>query len=84
VAAAGGSLTERFRVGPWTLRAPERDQRPTSFSLRSDRPGVLGPGEGSVWRDLHDGWTMYDGDAKFSSRESPSDCLRWWAERRTR
>lgn len=82
VAAAGGTLTERFRVGPWTLRAAERDQRPSSFVLRSDRPGVLGPGEGGVSRNPHDGWTIYDGDARFSSHESPLRCLEWWAERK--
>jgi hypothetical protein len=33
-----------------------------------------------VSRNPHDGWTIYDGNAKYSSRRSPEDCLRWWVD----
>jgi hypothetical protein len=80
LAESGGTLTERYRVGTWTLVAAERDLRPTSYSIRSDRPGF--EAHHSVWHNLHDGWTVADGDAYFHSHESPLKCLEWWAERK--
>ena len=79
VAEWGGTPTERFRVGEWTLQAQERDIRPSSYFVRSDRPGF--PNGTNVSRNPHDGWTIYDGDARFSSHESPLRCLEWWAGR---
>ena len=52
----------------------------SSNSLRYHRPGFSNGT--SVHRDPHDGWTIYDGDAKYSSHRSPEDCLRWWVDRR--
>jgi hypothetical protein len=79
VAEWGGTLTERFRVGEWTLQAAERDVRPSSYAVRRDRSGTHAGTE--VWRNPHDGWTIYDGDAKYSSHESPARCLEWWVAR---
>jgi hypothetical protein len=79
LAESGGTLTERYRVGTWTLVAAERDLQPTSYSIRSDRPGF--ETHHSVWRNLHDGWTVADRDAYFRSHDSPLKCLEWWARR---
>jgi hypothetical protein len=79
VAEWGGTLMERHRIGEWTLQAPERDVRPWSYQVRRDRPGF--PNGCTVTRNPHDGWTIYDGDAKYSSHSSPVDCLRWWVSR---
>lgn len=79
VAEWGGNETERFRVGVWTLTAWQRHPNPSTYFLRCDRPG-FSKGT-SVSRNPHDGWTIYDGDAKYSSRESPMRCLEWWASR---
>lgn len=79
VAEWGGTLTERYRLVEWTLQAPQRDTNPSSYFLRRDRPGF--PNGTGVSRNPHDGWTIYDGDAKYSSRRGPEDCLRWWVDR---
>jgi hypothetical protein len=79
LAESGGTLTERFRVGTWTLVAAERELWPTSYSIRSDRPGF--ENHHSVWHNLHDGWTVADGDDYFHSHESPLRCLEWWTIR---
>ena len=79
VAEWGGTLTERYRVGPWTLQAEARQTRPTQYQLRCDRSGFSNGT--TVTRSPHDGWVIYDGDARFSSHRSPADCLRWWSER---
>ena len=79
VAEWGGNETERFRVGLWTLTAWQRNTNPSSYFVRCDRPGF--PNGTGVSRNPHDGWTIYDGDAKYSSHESPLRCLEWWAER---
>lgn len=79
----GWNLTERRRVGDYTLTAPARDVRPHTFHIRSDRPGF--PKHYSVSWDPHDGWTAYDPhgsvDDRFSTRGDPVECLRWWVER---
>jgi len=79
VAASGGTLTERYRLGVYTLRAPEREVQPLYFFLRSDRPGFE-KGRGVGWQP-HGGWTTYDGAVQFASRLSPLECLRWWVKR---
>lgn len=75
-------LVEHYRVGPWTLQAAPERVTPRDFVLRCDRPGA--PLGGGVWLDLHDGWTIVDGDENFVSRESPLACLEWWAARHRR
>jgi hypothetical protein len=82
LAESGGTLTERYRVGRWTLVAAEREIRPHSYAIRSDRPGF--PGWYAVWHAPHDGWCVADGDATYSSHESPLQCLEWWAARQDR
>jgi hypothetical protein len=72
-------LVERYRVGPWTLRAAPERAAPRDFVLRCDRPGF--PKGQGVTLDLHDGWTMRDGGERFVSREGPLACLEWWASR---
>ena len=80
VAASGGTLTERYRVGVYTLRAPEREVRPSNYFLRSDRPGFE-KGHGIGW-EPHYGWVIYGtGDEMFCSRVSPLVCLEWWVAR---
>lgn len=81
LADTGGTLTERYRAGTWTLVAAERELRPTTYMIRSDRPGF--PRHYAVWHNLHDGWTVADGDAYYSSHKSPLKCLQWWAGRHT-
>jgi hypothetical protein len=80
LAETGGTLTERYRSGIWTLVAAEREIRPTTFAIRCDRPGVTTTA--AVWHNIHDGWTIADGDTYYSSHESPARCLEWWAGRR--
>ncbi|WP_148061461.1 hypothetical protein [Frigoribacterium sp. PhB160] len=80
----GANLTERRRVGIYTLQAEARVERPHSFHIRSDRPGL--PGWYSVSWYPHDGWVAYDprnSDDRFCTRGDPVECLRWWVDRRS-
>jgi len=82
VAEGGRAPTERFRVGIWTLQAPENERTPLNYFLRCDRPRF--PNGTGVSRTPHDGWTIWDGDARFSTWASPLECLEWWAARHER
>jgi hypothetical protein len=75
----GTNLTERHRVGEYTLQAPARELDPRSFILARDRPGFeVGR---SVYYTLHDGWVVWDGGARFVSRVGPVACLEWFVSR---
>lgn len=75
----GTNFTVRFRVGAWTLQAMAMHPNPASYVLRHDWPGF--PHGLSVYTSPHDGWVIWDGDEKFVSRDSPLECLQWWAGR---
>jgi hypothetical protein len=80
---AGGTGTVRRGVGIYTLQAEARLERPHSFHIRSDRPGL--PNHYSVSWNPHDGWTAYDPhggpDDRFCTRGDPVECLQWWVAR---
>jgi len=78
---AGLNLTERFRVGEYTLQAAARTLQPVTYEIRRDRPGFE---DGhSVYRDLHDGWVVHDDEVRHATREGPLACLEWFAARQT-
>jgi hypothetical protein len=77
----GTNLTERYRVGEYTLQAPAREVNPRGFEIRRDRPGFES-GQ-SVYYTLHDGWVVWDGGARFVSRDGPVACLEWFVGRMT-
>jgi len=76
---SGMNLTERYRVGAYTLRAPARITNPRTYVIACDRPGL--EGGLSVDYDLHDGWTVSDGGAWFMSRVGALVCLEWFVSR---
>jgi hypothetical protein len=77
----GLNLTERFRVGEYTLQAPAMTPNPRSFELRWDRPGLDRESSGGVYLDLHEGWVMHHDGTRFVSRVSPLECLEWFVSR---
>jgi len=78
--ADGLNLTERYRVGIYTLQAMAMYTHPRGYEIRSDRPGF--PRGYGVYYDAHDGWVVHDGEDRFSTRIGPLACLEWFAGRR--
>jgi len=77
----GLNLTERFRVGEYTLQAPANRPNPRSFELRWDRPGLDPEITDGVHYNLHDGWVIHHDGARFVSRVGPLECLEWFVSR---